>query len=270
LPDDLLATTHLFVIGRDKGDHFERMAMRLGITAQVTFFCQGRDDVPEFLFAADGLIHPAYDEAAGMVIVEAILAGVPAVVTHNCGYAKYIKQYDAGIVLPLAFSQQHLDKALVEILTSNRRAQWIANGLSARHDQSLFNLVPTVVDKLEQFVAQSRTTLVFTLFRYFPFGGLQRDFLRYQSERVADSGVVGGMSKQLDRAAVHSRAATDASDQRRLAGAIGSEQGNRFTTAQRERHAVERTQGSKRLFDVAKLQHRQVRFGCSQGIIREF
>ncbi len=178
LPVELRRRTHLFVIGRDKGDAFERMVMRLGITEQVTFFLEGRDDVPRFLFAADGLIHPAYDEAAGMVIVEAVLAGVPALVSHNCGYAKYVSQFDAGIVLPRSFSQQQLDEALHRLLTADERPVWIANGIKAKHDRSLFSLVPTMVDLLEQFVQRARPLLAFALFRYFPYGGLQRDFLR--------------------------------------------------------------------------------------------
>ncbi len=178
LPAERLARTHLFVIGRDKADAFERMVMRLGITAQVTFFCEGRDDVPRFLFAADGLIHPAYDEAAGMVIVEAILAGVPALVSRNCGYARYVSQYDAGIVLPRGFSQQDLDRALLELLTSPQRPGWIANGLSAKNDAHLFQLVPKLVDWLEDHARDKPLVLAFALFRYFPYGGLQRDFMR--------------------------------------------------------------------------------------------
>ncbi len=178
LPPELKRRVHMFVIGRDKGDPFRRMAVRLGIDKQVTFFTEGRDDIPAFLFGADALLHPAYDETAGMVIIEAMLAGVPAAVTRNCGYAKYLAQQDAGILIEQPFVQNELDAALVELLTSEKRDLWRANGRALADDPNIFRLVPMVVDYLEQFVAAKTPLLIFTLFRYFPYGGLQRDFLR--------------------------------------------------------------------------------------------
>ena len=178
LPRDLLDRVRMFVIGRDKAEAFERMAMRMGISNHVTFFAEGRDDVPDFLFSADALIHPAYDETAGMVIIEAMLAGLPALVTRNCGYARYMAQYDAGLVVDTPLSQQTLNAALEELLTSPKRAQWSLNGLSAGRDETFFGLVSTAVNYLEDFVRERRPTLAFCLFRYFPFGGLQRDFMR--------------------------------------------------------------------------------------------
>jgi len=178
LPAHVRTCTHLFVIGRDKADAFERLAMRLGVSNRVTFYSEGRDDIPRFLFAADALIHPAYDETAGMVIVEAMLAGVPAVVTKNCGYASYLEKYRAGIVLENPFSQTVLNEALHELLSSGDRECWRRNGIAAGEDEQLFRLVPRTVDLLERFAGEKRPLLVFALFRYFPFGGLQRDFMR--------------------------------------------------------------------------------------------
>ena len=178
LPRELRDRTHLFVIGRDKGDAFERMAMRLGIKTQVTIFDDGRDDVPRFMFAADALLHPAYDETAGMVIIETMLAGLPALVTKNCGYAKYLTEHNAGIVMPPPFSQTVLNDELVRLLTSSERTAWHTNGLAAKNRDSLFQLVPKAVDYLERFARGARPLLVFTLFRYFAYGGLQRDFMR--------------------------------------------------------------------------------------------
>ena len=182
LPAELRDRVRMYVIGRDKSDAFERMSMRLGLSSQVTFFADGRDDVPRFLFSADALLHPAYDETAGMVIIEAMLAGLPALVTRNCGYAKHLSETNAGIVLPLPFSQIALNEALVELLTSPERSTWRANGLAAKYQSTLFELVPKAVDHLERFARGSRPLLVFVLFRYFAYGGLQRDFMRIAHE----------------------------------------------------------------------------------------
>lgn len=178
LTESLRANTRFYVVGRDKAERFERLAMRLGIAELCVFFDQGRDDIPRFLFAADALIHPAYDETAGMVIVEAMLAGLPVLVTKNCGYAKFIAEHEAGIVLAEPFSQEALNTSLSTLLTSDQRKTWADNGRVAPEKAEFFKLVPEIVDYLERFVAERRPLLVFTLFRYFPYGGLQRDFLR--------------------------------------------------------------------------------------------
>ncbi len=49
--------------------------------------------------AADILMHPAYQEAAGIVLLEAITAGLPIIVTEVCGYASFISQAQCGIVV---------------------------------------------------------------------------------------------------------------------------------------------------------------------------
>lgn len=178
LPAALLERVHLFVMGRDKAERFERMALRLGISERVTIFDRGRDDVPRFLFAADALLHPAYDETAGMIIIEAILARLPALITHNCGYAPYLEQYQAGIVHPPRFNQGLFNEQLVELLSSPQREVWRENARQAASDDALFGLAPKAVDYLEQFAAQKKPLLAFVLYRYFPFGGLQRDFMK--------------------------------------------------------------------------------------------
>jgi UDP-glucose:(heptosyl)LPS alpha-1,3-glucosyltransferase len=177
LPPDLSRTTRLFVVGHDNAEPFRRMARRLGIQRQVTFF-EGRDDVPRFLFGADGLVLPAYDENAGMVILEAMIAGLPVLVTGNCGYAGYVSAADAGLVSALPFDQQAFNAQLVTLLTSPERTRWRRNGLAVADDPDLYRLASAAVDQLEVFARRRRPLVAFILFKYFPFGGLQRDFLR--------------------------------------------------------------------------------------------
>lgn len=177
LPPDLYRRSRLFVVGHDHAEPFRRMARRLGIDDRVRFF-EGRDDVPRFLFGADGLVLPAYDENAGMVILEAMIAGLPALVTRNCGYARYLQAADAGLVASLPFDQQAFNRQLVELLASERRSCWAANGMARAEDPGIYSLAQTAVDYLETFAARRRPLVAFVLFKYFPYGGLQRDFLR--------------------------------------------------------------------------------------------
>ena len=127
MPGDLYRRTWLYVLGEDNPEPFRRMAKRLGVDSRVVFL-GGRDDVPAFLFAGDGLLLPAYDENAGMAILEAMIAGLPALVTKNCGYAHYLEIADAGLIAELPFDQAAFDKQVVDLLTSPARTQWTRNG----------------------------------------------------------------------------------------------------------------------------------------------
>ncbi len=180
LPGDVFAGTWLYVLGDDNADPFQRLAARLGIGERVRFM-GGRPDVPDFLFAADGVVLPAYDENAGMVILEAMIAGTPALVTQNCGYARYLQQARAGLVTPTPYNQNTFNAQLAELITSDQRADWGRNGRALADDERIYQLAPRAVDLLEDFARRPRT-IAFCLFKYFPFGGLQRDFLKVALE----------------------------------------------------------------------------------------
>jgi UDP-glucose:(heptosyl)LPS alpha-1,3-glucosyltransferase len=176
-----LATAQLLVVGADNADRFVTQAEQAGLKERVHFL-GGRDDIPRLLFAADGLVLPAHDENTGGVILEAMVAGLPALVTENCGYAHYVRNAKAGIVTPMPYDQSTFVRQLVELLTSPERSRWRANGLAFAAHADIYDLVPRAVDVLEEIgrrrVASRQRTVAFCLFKYFPYGGLQRDFFR--------------------------------------------------------------------------------------------
>ena len=128
LPRQVLQKTYLLVVGQDNDKPFKKMAKRYNLESQVKFY-SGRDDVPSFLFAADLLIHPAYNENTGNVLVEAIIAGLPVLTNDVCGYAHYVLEADAGMVLPSPFSQQQLDQSLLSMLQQKNTQPWSRNGI---------------------------------------------------------------------------------------------------------------------------------------------
>jgi glycosyltransferase involved in cell wall biosynthesis/GT2 family glycosyltransferase len=74
-----------------------------------------REDIPDLMAAADVLVHPSRLDVTGQVILEAIVNGLPAVVTGLCGFAEHVETSGAGIVLPEPFSQAALDAALARL-----------------------------------------------------------------------------------------------------------------------------------------------------------
>lgn len=146
LPDDIKANTVLMVVGQDKPAKYQKIANSLGISQQVSFF-SGRNDIAELMSAADILMHPAHQEAAGIVLLEAITAGLPVIVTEVCGYASYIEQAQCGIVIHEPFEQEVLNKALSDSLQNKGQlAQWIYNARDFADTEDLYSLPQKAAD----------------------------------------------------------------------------------------------------------------------------
>ena len=118
------------------------------MTSQVKFL-GGRHDVPHFLLAADLLFHPAYHENTGTVLLEALASGLPVLTTESCGYAHYVIEANAGIVLPAPFRQSDCDLGLFEMLSSLERSSWKSNALSFADRADIYSLPERAVDFIE-------------------------------------------------------------------------------------------------------------------------
>ncbi|GKX60931.1 glycosyltransferase family 4 protein [Leminorella grimontii] len=146
LPDALRKNTILFVVGQDKPGRFEAQAEKLGVKQNVHFF-SGRSDVAELMAAADVLMHPAYQEAAGIVLIEAIAAGLPVIVTGVCGYAHYVANAACGEVIQEPFSQEALNKALYRALNDGElRRGWGENARRYADIEDLYSLPEKAAD----------------------------------------------------------------------------------------------------------------------------
>ena len=144
--------SRLFVVGQDRERRFKRLARRLGVADSVTFL-GGRDDVADLLLAADTLVHPALDEAGGIVLLEALVAGLPVVVTDVCGYAHHIGSAVAGIVLPSPFDQTQLNQAVHRMLDGYYRGQCRERGLEYAARVDLYSMHSTGAALIEQLAA---------------------------------------------------------------------------------------------------------------------
>jgi UDP-glucose:(heptosyl)LPS alpha-1,3-glucosyltransferase len=150
LPPALRGRTRLFVIGQDDPKVFQLQSTALGLNDQVTFM-KGRSDIPRFLLGADALIHPAYNENTGTVLLEALVAGLPVVVSAVCGYAHYINEAQAGIVLGEPFDQAELNSQLQRLLESDeQRAEWGRNGLAFADTADLYSMPEHAADVIVQ------------------------------------------------------------------------------------------------------------------------
>jgi len=154
LPSELKAQTQLVVVGQDQGRPYLRLAQKLGVADRVHFL-GGRTDIPDLLAAGDLLIHPAYMENTGTILLEAIAAGLPVIATDVCGYADHIVKADAGTVLASPFDQEELNHELAAALLSAERTAWSQNGQRYGADPRLYHMPASAVDAIES-VAQNR------------------------------------------------------------------------------------------------------------------
>lgn len=140
LPEPLRQRVVFLVVGQDKPARYQALATQLGIQNQVRFFA-GRSDIPDFMAAADLLMHPAYQEAAGIVLLEAITAGLPVMVTDVCGYAFYIEKAQAGQVIPSPYQQDTLNTTLLKALENvDTLRHWSANARHFADTEDLYSL----------------------------------------------------------------------------------------------------------------------------------
>ena len=129
LPHALQDKTWLVAIGEyESNSNIAAYCEKRGI-AHRCLHVGGRADVADLMVGADVFAHPARSELAGLVLIEAMTAGLPVLATDVCGYAPHIAQANAGVVLPAPYSQTEMNHALVQMLQSSQQAQWRDNGM---------------------------------------------------------------------------------------------------------------------------------------------
>jgi UDP-glucose:(heptosyl)LPS alpha-1,3-glucosyltransferase len=142
LPISIQNKTHLWIVG--KGE-----CSKLKVSDRVKFWGP-REDIVRFYAAADCFLHPAYQETAGMVLIESIEAGLPIIVTENCGYSTYIKEANSGIIIKDPFHQSELNQKLCKLLSDDKLLKnYHQNALDYAKNQDLFRMSENVLEIIE-------------------------------------------------------------------------------------------------------------------------
>ena len=139
----------LLIAGLSRKDkHFRRLAWlarRLGVLPRIDVIGH-REDIVQLMSAADLLVHPARYDTAGMVILEAVVNGLPAIATAACGYASHVVAANAGIVIDEPFDIGRFVAALRDARDAGRRAQWSQAGIDYGRNPHLYEGKQTAVD----------------------------------------------------------------------------------------------------------------------------
>lgn len=126
LPDH----AHLAVVGDGDREPFARLAAGRGIAARVHFL--GGTTVPEELLpGADVLVLPTREDIWGVVLVEAMAAGVPIVTTDGAGAAEVVRSAGAGLVVPSGSSRELREALAALVADPEKRAELGRRGPAA-------------------------------------------------------------------------------------------------------------------------------------------
>ena len=148
LPEATRARIQFRVIGKDKKEPFEKMVRSLGLAEQVQFL-GGRDDVPQLMWSADLLLHPAYSEAAGLVLLEAMVAGLPVIASSVCGHAHYIEEFNMGASLPKAERANDVAAVIASVLAAGR-PHWVQRAQQIIDHADIFSMPERAAEIIEQ------------------------------------------------------------------------------------------------------------------------
>jgi UDP-glucose:(heptosyl)LPS alpha-1,3-glucosyltransferase len=95
-----------------KIQNIRKQAQALGCGDRLTLYGLTKGNaLKDQLRAADLLMHPARLDVTGMVIAEALAAGLPVIATANCGFAPLVEEAAAGIVVSSEASPRELAEA---------------------------------------------------------------------------------------------------------------------------------------------------------------
>lgn len=109
----------LLVIGDDNSKPFMRSIRKLSLMKKVMFLGP-RSDVASFMKSSDLLVHPAREEAAGNIIIEAVVSGLPTLVSSEVGFSSEVLNLKSGVVVEGDFNQDKYNLLLEELLSSKR------------------------------------------------------------------------------------------------------------------------------------------------------
>ncbi|MFO7839801.1 MAG: glycosyltransferase family 4 protein [Desulfosalsimonadaceae bacterium] len=155
LPPGLKNKTRLVVVGKGRTRPYQRLANRLNVSSHL-YFAGERDDAHRFLAGADLMLHPAYHETAGAVLIEAMAAGLPVLATDTCGYSFHVERAGAGELVPSPFRQEKMNIRLAFMLSSDKRKQWGLNGREYVRKTDVYSRHEKAADVIEEVAAGRR------------------------------------------------------------------------------------------------------------------
>jgi UDP-glucose:(heptosyl)LPS alpha-1,3-glucosyltransferase len=115
------AALRLLVVGKGDEPKYRALASSLGVADSVVFAGPQAEGVESFFRAADVLMMLSRFDTFGMVVLEAMAAGLPVILSANVGAKDVVEEGVNGYVLPDGRDAAAAAARLVTLLDGNRR-----------------------------------------------------------------------------------------------------------------------------------------------------
>lgn len=125
---------HLWVVGHGaERPQLDALVAELGIEKNITFWGE-RLDVAGFFSAADIYCMSSFSEGLPMSLLQAMSAGLPAIVTDVGGMAEVVRNANAGLTTPVA-DPQAMAEAMVQLASDPIRRSVFAENAKIAYQQ---------------------------------------------------------------------------------------------------------------------------------------
>jgi UDP-glucose:(heptosyl)LPS alpha-1,3-glucosyltransferase len=151
------ANIRLLVVGRGDEGKYRKMARSFGIADAVIFAGTQVDGLERYYRAADIFIMLSKFDTFGMVVLEAMAAGLPVIVSPNVGAKDLVEEGINGFILP---EHQDADAAADRIIRLSNGEQREAMGKAAAQTATMHDWERLVdkIGKIYELQFQSKAT----------------------------------------------------------------------------------------------------------------
>lgn len=133
-----LGQAFLLVVGTDA--RFDRYQARAAVIAPERIIFAGRQEAVEnYYAAADVVVLPSLQEAFGNVVLEALAAGLPVVVSRDVGAAEILRGSLAQGIVDLNKGSQGVETKLLWLLEQSKNLCWMQQARSLAEEYSWAN-----------------------------------------------------------------------------------------------------------------------------------
>jgi len=135
----------LLIVGKGDEKRFRGLARNLGISDRVIFAGVTRE-VEKYYMAADIFAMPSRFDTFGLVVLEAMAAGLPVIITRSVGARDFVEHGVTGFVLSENPSVSEMIVSLAFLMKREKRLQMGANGRKVAIRHSWDNVADRMAD----------------------------------------------------------------------------------------------------------------------------
>jgi len=152
------ANIKLLVVGRGDENKYRKMVQSLGIAGAVTFAGTQVDGLERYYRAADIFVMLSKFDTFGMVVLEAMAAGLPVVVSPNVGAKDLVNEGVNGFILPAPEDASTAADRILQLVDPIRRE---AMGAAAKHvaDQYRWERLTEKLDELYELKLNAKAVM---------------------------------------------------------------------------------------------------------------